>query len=77
MKKLLKYILDSIVEKPEDIEITEKEVQENVLEYQISVNPEDMGRVIGKNGKVIKAIREILYIKASQAGKKVYLNLEE
>ena len=77
MKKLLKYILVSIVEKPEDIEITEKEVQENVLEYQISVNPEDMGRVIGKNGKVIKAIREILYIKASQAGKKVYLNLEE
>lgn len=76
MKKLLKFIVETIVDDPEKIKIKEtKENGQTTLSLQVA--PEDMGKVIGKKGKIIKAIRQILRVKAFRAGERVNLVLEE
>ena len=58
MKQLLDYIIPNIVNHPEDVVITEETTAEGTS-LSIDVNPEDMGRVIGKEGKVIKSLRTL------------------
>lgn len=74
MKQLLEYIIPNIVNHPEDVVITENET-EGVTNLSIKVNPEDMGRVIGKSGKVIKAIRQIGRIVAIKKGIRVNIDV--
>lgn len=74
MKDLLEYIIPNIVNHPEDVVITETE-SNGVLNLSIKVNPEDMGRVIGKSGKVIKAIRQIGRIIAIKKGIRVNIDV--
>ena len=76
MEKLLQFLIEKIVDHPQDIRI-QKEKQEKNLVLRLSVNPEDLKTVIGKEGKTIKALREMLFIKASRQGEKVNLILEE
>lgn len=76
MKKLLKYLVTSIVEKPKKVKIGE-ETQDEVVTLTCQVDKEDMGKVIGKQGKTIKAIRNLLRTKAGRQKKKVFLILEE
>ena len=74
MKQLLEYIIPNIVNHPEDVVITQEE-QEGSVNLFIKVNPEDMGRVIGKSGKVIKAIRQIGRIIAIKKGIRVNIDV--
>lgn len=74
MKQLLEYIVPNIVNHPEDVIISETE-EGGVIDLSIKVNPEDMGRVIGKSGKVIKAIRQIGRIIAIKRGVRVNIDL--
>lgn len=74
MKQLLDYIVPNIVNHPEDVVITEAE-DNGLVTYSIKVNPEDMGRVIGKSGKVIKAIRQIGRIIAIKKGIRVNIDV--
>jgi hypothetical protein len=53
MKSLLEYIVKNIVKTPDEVVITETANEDGVIVFNISVNPDDMGRVIGKGGKVI------------------------
>ncbi len=76
MKDILKYIVTAIVEKEDQVEISESE-ENGVINLVISVAPEEMGRIIGKNGKVIKAIRNIMKIPAMKNNKKVFVSLAE
>jgi len=76
MKKLLEFLLKAIVEHPEDIVIEEKE-EEGQLNLNLQANPEDIKIIIGKNGKTIKALRELLKIKAIKQRKKFNLNLNQ
>ena len=76
MKKALHYILSSIVTLPDKIEIKEEE-QDGIINLNINVDPSDMGRVIGKNGKVIRSIRNVIKIPAIRENKKVNVNLLE
>ncbi len=76
MKDFLSYLITSIVEKEKEVEITESE-ESGVITFSIKVDPADMGRVIGKNGKVIKAIRNIMKIPAMKENKKVFVTLLE
>ena len=76
MKNALHYIVTSIVEKEEAVEITETE-ENGVLNFVIKVDPEEMGRIIGKNGKVIKAIRNVMKIPAMKNNKKVFISLAQ
>ncbi len=74
MKDLLEYIIPNIVNHPEDVVITQTEA-DGITNVTIKVNPEDMGRVIGKSGKVIKAIRQIGRIIAIKKGIRVNIDV--
>lgn len=76
MKKILSLILTSIVDKPDKVEIDEQE-QSGIVNFTIKVDKDDMGKVIGKNGKVIKSIRNVMKIPAIKNGKKIYVTLSE
>ena len=76
MKDILFYLVSSIVDKSDKVEVDESE-ENGVINFTITVASEDMGRVIGKGGKVIKAIRNIMKIPAMKENKKVFVNLAE
>lgn len=76
MKDILEYIITSIVEKSDEVEILEEENQ-GIINLTVKVDPSDMGRVIGKEGKVIRSIRNVIRIPAVLQDKKVYINLLE
>lgn len=76
MKDILEYIIKSIVENDKEVEVTEEE-QDGIVNLTVKLNPQDIGRVIGKEGKVIKAIRNVMRIPAVLQGKKLYINLAE
>jgi len=76
MKNALQLIVTSIVDKPEAVVIEETE-EDGVVSFVISLDKEDMGKVIGKEGKVIRAIRNALKIPAIKQGKKVQISINE
>lgn len=74
MKDVLEFILKNITTVPDDVQITEAE-EEGGTNYSIAVNPADIGRIIGKEGKVIKAIRTIMRVIAIQKGVRVRVSV--
>ncbi len=76
MKDTLTHIIKGIVDKPEGVEITEEENQ-GIVNFTVKVSVEDMGKVIGKEGKVIKAIRNVMRIPGVLQSKKIYITLAE
>lgn len=76
MKDILTYLIKAIVENPDDVVVEEQEDDETLL-LTISVNQTDMGKVIGKSGRVIKALRTIMKIPATKQGKRVRINLAD
>lgn len=77
MKQLLLDIVNSIVDHPEKVKLDESTDSEGTLNFTLTVDPEDMGKIIGKEGKVIKSIRTIIRIPAIKQDKKVNLELTE
>jgi len=75
MEELLKYILQNLVSKPEKISISKKEEGADIT-FIIQVDDEDKGKIIGKGGRNIKAIRDILVVLAKRSQQKVFLKIE-
>jgi len=67
MKELIEYIAKSIVNKPEAVVVTEERSEERVV-LKLQCNQEDMGRVIGKQGRVAQAMRTLLRVMAVREG---------
>ncbi len=67
MQEILEFVLKNITTMPDDVKIEIEEV-EGTTNYIVTVNPVDVGRIIGKEGKVIKAIRTIMRVIAIQRG---------
>lgn len=59
MRSFLEFAVKGLVDHPEEVEISERETAE-AIEVTIKVSKEDLGKVIGKNGRVIKAIRTVV-----------------
>lgn len=76
MKDLLKFIVTNIVTKPEAVKIDE-EVQDGNINLNLTVDPQDMGLVIGKSGQTIRAIRKLLTVRAIAENVRVNLQLAE
>jgi len=74
LKELVEYIARSLVDKPEDVDVIETENERAVI-LEIRVAPEDMGKVIGKQGKIAKSIRTVTKAAAAKAGKKVAVEI--
>ena len=76
MTELIKTIVTSLVDHPDAVSIETKE-DDNRITYILSVHKEDMGKVIGKQGRVAKAIRTVVYAAGSTQQKKIYLEISE
>lgn len=76
MKELAEYIARSLVDNPDDVEVREF-VSGRRVDLELSVAKDDMGRVIGKRGRVANAIRALLRVAADRKGKKVSLDIME
>ncbi|MGJ6731851.1 KH domain-containing protein [Listeria monocytogenes] len=76
MEKLILSIVKPLVDHPEDVVITPEETDTS-LTYKLSVSKEDMGRVIGKQGRIAKAIRTLVYAVGSKNDKKIRLEIIE
>jgi uncharacterized protein len=76
MKELIEYIAKSLVEHPEEVEVRETGTG-NRIRLELSVSKDDMGRVIGKSGRVANSIRTLLRVAAEREGKQVTLDVVE
>ncbi len=76
MKQILHFIVSSIVDNPEKVVVEEAE-ENGFVRLQLSVAKDDMGKVIGKEGKVIRAVRNVMKLPAIKQGKKVEVSLSE
>lgn len=77
MKELLEYIVKNLIKNPDDVFVTESTGPSGEVLLELKVNPEDMGLVIGKGGKVIKSIRNLVRTKAILENKRFNLVLVE
>jgi hypothetical protein len=68
MKDLIEYIARSLAEKPEEVRVREQRRRRGVLTYELSVARQDMGRIIGKGGRVANAMRQLLRAAATVQG---------
>lgn len=76
MKELVEIIAKSIVDNPEDVLVRESENNRNVTVF-LSVAEEDMGKVIGKQGRIAKAIRTVVKAAATKENKRVNVEITQ
>lgn len=75
-KELIEYIVISLVDFPDDVVVREV-TGEKVVIVEVTVSEEDLGKIIGRYGRTLKAIRTLLYTAGLKADKKVILELIE
>ena len=76
MKDLVKIIAVSLVDHPEEVSVTEKETEHSII-LELHVAPDDMGKVIGKQGRIAKALRTVVKAAASKEDKKVIVDIAQ
>jgi uncharacterized protein len=74
IQDMVQFVAKSLADKPEDVEITES-VGEGVIMIEIRVAPEDMGRLIGRQGRTINAIRSLARVLGAKSEKKVSVEI--
>ena len=74
MVELVKYIAQSLVEKPEAVDVREVETDDSIV-IELRVDPDDMGKVIGKQGRIAKAIRTVVKAASVKADKPVFVEI--
>lgn len=74
MKELVEVIAKSLVEHPDEVVVTETENEKTIL-VELRVAPTDMGKVIGKQGRIAKAIRSVVKAAASKEERKVVVEI--
>ena len=74
MKELLEVIARNLVEKPDEINVTQTENERTIL-LELKVSPEDMGKVIGKQGRIAKAIRTVVKAASAHENKKIVVEI--
>lgn len=75
MKEALMYIIGSLVENPQAVKVGVAE-DGDIVRFKLELASSDRGKVIGKEGRVVKAIRTILQTVAARQNKKVYLDID-
>ena len=74
MKELVELIAKSLVDQPDKVVVTET-TDDSTVNLELTVAPEDMGKVIGKSGRIAKAIRVVVKAAASKGDKKVVVDI--
>lgn len=76
MKEFLEYLVKSIVDVPDGVSVSEENQMGNII-LSIKVDPTDMGKVIGKEGRIIRSIRDLVKVLAVKENVRVTVNLAE
>ena len=74
MRELVEVMAKALVDNPDQVVVTEKETDEEVL-IELTVAPSDMGKVIGRQGKIVKQIRILMRAVAQRKGKKISVEI--
>ncbi|HHY78639.1 MAG TPA: KH domain-containing protein [Clostridiales bacterium] len=74
MKDLVEVIAKALVDKPEEVKVKEIKGDKSII-IELSVAPEDVGKVIGKQGRIAKAIRTVVKSAAAKSDKKVIVEI--
>ena len=74
MKDLVEVIAKSLVEYPEEVQVTERETKRAIV-VELKVAPSDMGKVIGKQGRIAQAIRSVVKAASSGEDRKVIVDI--
>jgi predicted RNA-binding protein YlqC (UPF0109 family) len=74
MTGLIETIVKALVDHPEDVKVTQESGNGSIT-YRLTVHPEDVGKVIGKQGRIAKAIRTVVYAAGHYQNKKVTLEI--
>ena len=74
MRELVEFIAKELVDHPEDVSVTEVD-KDDIMTLELRVHPDDMGKVIGKQGKIAKAIRTVVKAASMKENKKVHVEI--
>lgn len=74
MKELVEVIAKALVDQPEKVEVTEREDNDSLI-VELKVAPEDMGKVIGRQGRIAKAIRAVVKAASARSDQKVVVEI--
>lgn len=75
MEDIVKFIVESLVANPSDVKITVENESDRVVIIKVQANPDDVGKIIGKNGRIATAIRTIVKSASSKSGKKFIVKI--
>lgn len=76
IQAMIEYVATSLVADPKSVKV-EQSVKEDYIVMELSVNADDLGKVIGKNGQTARAIRTLVNAAASKAGEKIIFEIRE
>ena len=76
MKELVEYVARSLVDDPDAVEVTEEEGERGHL-LRLKVAPDDMGKVIGKRGRIVRAIRAVVRVAGTRQGVNTMVEIVE
>ncbi len=74
MKDLIEYIAKALVDHPEAVKVTQVEGEQSII-LELQVAPDDMGKIIGKEGRIANAMRTLLKVAAAREGKRAVLEI--
>ena len=74
MQKLLEFIAKSLVDHPEEVRVNQIEGEKSII-LELRVAPEDVGKVIGKQGRIAQAIRTVVKAASTKEGKMVHVEI--
>lgn len=75
-EQLIKQLFLPLVMYPDRLQVTTVSEEDNFLTYQVLVDPQDLGRVIGKGGRVANAVRTIAYAGAAKNGQRIRIDID-
>ena len=74
MKELLEYLAKALVDNPEEVQVRLLEAEKTVV-LELRVSPDDMGKIIGKQGRIAQALRTVIKAAAVKEGKRVVVEI--
>ena len=77
MREFIEYIAKQLVDDPDGVMVEEKLTEEKKVVLSLKVKPEDIGKVIGKQGKTAQAMRTLLTAVSAKEGKRAVLEIED
>jgi predicted RNA-binding protein YlqC (UPF0109 family) len=74
VREMVEYVARNLVDNPEAVHVSQQE-RGNTIELRLMVDPDEMGKVIGRQGRVARALRALVAASATRAGKRVILEI--